>query len=55
MSKLFNILWMICKILFWLSGGLIVVAFIGWSAVAIALAAFCVYILIFQEGANSTH
>ena len=55
MSKLFKALWVILKVLFWLLVGLIVLAFVGWSVLAIALVAFCVYVLIFQEGANSVH
>lgn len=54
MSKLFKVLWIVLKVLFWLSVGLIVLAFVGLGALAIALMAFFVYILIFQEGANST-
>lgn len=53
MSKLFKVLWIVLKVLFWLSVGLIVLALVGWSALAIALMAFFVYILIFQEGANN--
>lgn len=53
MSKLFKALWIILKVLFWLSVGLIVLALVGWGALALALMAFFVYILIFQEGANS--
>lgn len=52
MFKLFRTLWVILKVLFWLLIGLIALAFVGWSALIIAMVAFCVYIMIFQEGAN---
>lgn len=54
MSKLFRTLWVILKVLFWLLIGLIVLEFVGSSVLAIALSAFCVYILIFNEGANNS-
>ena len=53
MIRLFKALWIILKILFWLSVGLILLALVGWGVLAVAMVAFCVYILVFQEGATN--